>query len=272
MSSSAAGAGQALLHRLVAHLAVAGGRPPRAAAPWSRSSSAAARARRRPRVATWSKVEPAAPRRADAGAHGRDDPLGLLALEPSVVVSTEASIARESSWPASQRRQCAAAPGKQRGRRRRPLSRFETVARVRSCPRADPGSRSRWAWLRGGARRVLELLLGAEQRVQHLLAQALAQGEGERRRRRCRRGAARPRRRRFFFFAPAQRVGRLAQGSRGLAELALDLLVVQRPWSAPCRSIPPVGAASPTRRRCAGSSRSSSSSTSRCTYAFERTA
>src|SRR5439155_9475636 len=75
----------------------------------------------------------------------------------------------------------------------------------------------------GGGRGVLELLLGTEQRVEHLLAQTL--GESER--------SARADQEQDHPAAPAapllclraaERIGSLAQRRRGLPQLALGLL------------------------------------------------
>src|SRR5438445_12763367 len=78
---------------------------------------------------------------------------------------------------------------------------------------------------RGGGRAVLELLLGAEQRVEHLLPQAFRQRE---------RGTRRddqedhppPPAAVLLRLGATQRVGRLAERARGLPQLALRLLVV----------------------------------------------
>src|SRR6201999_1575927 len=115
----------------------------------------------------------------DARAHRGDDPLRLLPLEPAGSLDRGLH-GRESSWLASRAAAGPGGAGTQRGRPRRPLSRLNRPA--------SSGGADGLAWgrarrvgrrLRGGARRVLELLLGAEQSVQDLLAQTLAEGQGK---------------------------------------------------------------------------------------------
>src|SRR5256714_887724 len=81
---------------------------------------------------------------------------------------------------------------------------------------------------RGGGRRgVLELLLGAEQRIQHLLAQTLGQRERSARTDDQEEDPPAPALL-LLGLRAAQRVGRVAEGGRGLLELLLGLLVVEQ--------------------------------------------
>ena len=84
-------------------------------------------------------------------------------------------MARDLSWPASR----GARSARKRAPRGAPSLRSDSRSRVSLRPPASSRSSSSWSSIRRGARRVLELLLGAEQRVEDLLAQTLAQCEGE---------------------------------------------------------------------------------------------
>src|SRR5436190_4361880 len=105
-----------------------------------------------------------------------------------------------------------------KGRQTAPL-RNRTVGRLRlsGADRLARGGLGR------GGRRVLELLLSAEQRVEDLLAQTLAEGESQARANEPNEehAAATP-----TLPLSAQRVGCLAQRRGRLAELLLDLLVL----------------------------------------------
>src|SRR3954451_25179302 len=87
------------------------------------------------------------------------------ALSPSRRRSgvTAASMARDDIWLVGQ-------PTREGARKRRPLEQLDGWLRLRGADRL-PGAR----WRRSGARGVLELLLRAEQGVQHLLSQAFAE-------------------------------------------------------------------------------------------------
>ncbi len=138
----------------------------------------------------------------------------------------------ELSWPASRDAGLAQAPGTTKAPRRAPSnSRMDRAAlgsadRLRCCSGAV---RRR----RGGGRGVLELLLGTEQTVEHLLAQALAEDRARRRRRRCP-AAVRGRCGACASSACAESRRRLERLG-GFLELALQASCPPAPSADPCR-------------------------------------
>src|SRR4051794_18653391 len=118
-----------------------------------------------------------------------------------------------SGWLASQR---------ERAPQRRPLEQLDGWLRLRGADRL-PGARRR----RSGARGVLELLLRAEQGVQHLLAQAFAEREREAPADDRHHEEASTTLAAAALLATAQGIGRVLEGGGRFLELLLGLLVLR---------------------------------------------
>ena len=218
-----------------------------------------ARARRASR-ATWSKVEPGHAAAGDARAHRLDDALGLLALDRArcwVAASMARSLAGRPAESGQRARHDEGRPG---GRPCRDLGTRGVGYEFEDSGLAGRGRRRR------GGRRVVELLLGAEQRVEDLVAQALAQRRAPRRRRRCRRAAAcaKPPLALLLLGTLAQGAGRRRAATRPPACTSLCSFLSSRSLRRRLAvGQPAVGASWRSRRRRARSSRSSASSMTR---------
>ena len=208
--------------------------------------------------------------------------LGMLALEfewaenlmEKVLNRLEAAQESAPRTPPRCRRRSGSPP---RSSGSRPSSRPRSSGTSRCCRSRSWVPAAGRAWRRrcgrrGGGRGVLELLLGAEQRVEHLLAQALGDGERD--------AAAddvsssrRPKLRPFLCLgASRSATRRVAERLGGVLEVLLQLLVVEDLLR---RRLAVAEASGGVARGLVGLhmfSRSSSSSITRCTYGVFLTA